>query len=96
MHHLRCMGSKSLYLYGGDDPLCDAAKLDELIASRRHQAGSSQAGSADVAAADVAAVRWQRSQHVAHLLQHPKEYKAALFGFLESIAKAAAATNGGK
>ena len=30
----------------------------------------------------VQALRWERSQHVAHLLKHNKEYTAALFGFL--------------
>jgi hypothetical protein len=67
------LGSKTLYLYSADDPLCDAAKLDALVASRR------QAG------ADVAATRWERSQHVGHLVKHYKEYSSALLGFLQSL-----------
>ena len=67
------LGSRTLYLFSADDPLCDAAKLDALVASRR------QAG------ADVAATRWERSQHVGHLVQHYKEYSAALLGFLHSL-----------
>lgn len=67
------LGPCSLYIYSEDDPLCDAARLDQLIASRRG------------AGADVAALRWQRSQHVAHLLQHYKEYATALFQFLERV-----------
>ncbi|KAL4451872.1 hypothetical protein ABPG75_007534 [Micractinium tetrahymenae] len=72
MRDLR-LGSRSLYIYSEDDPLCDAARLDQLIASRR------------AAGANVSALRWQRSQHVAHLLQHYKEYTAALFGFLRGL-----------
>lgn len=64
---------RSLYLYSADDPLCLVDRLDQLVADRR------QAG------ADVAAVRWEESQHVGHLLKHPKQYKAALFDFLGSL-----------
>ena len=67
------LGSRTLYLYSADDPLCDAAKLDVLVASRR------QAG------ADVAATRWERSQHVGHLVKHYSEYRAALLRFLQSL-----------
>ena len=67
------LGSKTLYLYSADDPLCDATHLDSLVASRR------QAG------ADVAAARWERSQHVGHLVKHYEEYCAALLGFLRSL-----------
>lgn len=75
MRDLR-LGPRALFLYSADDPLCDPAKLEQLIASRRQPSGS---------VADVAAVRWERSQHVAHLLKHYKEYTAALFGFLEGV-----------
>lgn len=77
MQNLR-LGSKSLYLYSVDDPLCDHAKLDELVAARRRQLGASE----------VAAVKWERSQHVAHLRCHMREYTEALFGFLRSITPA--------
>lgn len=72
MQDLR-LGPRSLYVYSEDDPLCDAARLDQLIASKR------------AAGADVAALRWQRSRHVAHLLQHYKEYTAAPSDFLRGV-----------
>lgn len=74
MEQLR-MGRKSLYLYSQDDPLCDPVKLDELVAARRRQLGDAQ----------VAAVKWQRSQHVAHIRHHMREYTGALFGFLQTV-----------
>lgn len=64
----------SLYLYSADDPLCLADKLDELIAARR------------AAGADVEAVRWEASQHVGHLMRHPRRYRQALLGFLAGLA----------
>ena len=67
------LGRRSLYLYSRDDPLCLPDELEQLIAARR------------VAGADVAAVVWERSQHVGHLLQHYREYTAALLSFLASL-----------
>ena len=64
-------GVPSLYLYSADDPLCDVAKLESLLAARK------QAG------ADVRSVRWETSQHVGHLRSHPQEYSEALLQFLE-------------
>lgn len=64
---------RSLYLYIADDPLCLVGRLDQLAADR------CQAG------ADVAAWRWEDSQHVGHLLNHPKQYNAALFDFLGNL-----------
>jgi hypothetical protein len=72
------IGSRSLYLYSDDDPLCDPHKLGELIAARR-------AALADKA---VQAVRWERSRHVAHLRCHMRQYTEALFGFLGAVAAA--------
>lgn len=68
------LGRRSLYLFSDDDPLCLPDKLEQLIAARR------------AAGAEVQEVRWERSQHVGHLLKHYKEYTAALFGFLASLA----------
>lgn len=66
-------GGKELYLYSTDDPLCDPVKLDALIEERRRRGHA------------VSARRWERSQHVGHLLCHPKEYIRLLRGFLDGL-----------
>lgn len=63
----------SLYLYSADDPLCLVDKLDALVAARR------------AAGADVEAVRWEASQHVGHLMRHPRRYRQALLRFLAGL-----------
>ena len=67
------LGRRCLYLYSLDDHLCDAAKLEELIAARR------AAGHA------VSAHRWERSAHVAHYRHHPRQYEALVLGFLQQV-----------
>lgn len=70
------LGGRSLYLYSADDHLCDANKLEELIAARR------AAGHA------VRAHRWERSRHVGHLRHHPEQYRQLVLGFLEELQQA--------
>jgi predicted alpha/beta-fold hydrolase len=74
MKQLRMGGGRCLYLYSADDPLCDGAKLDELVAARQQQCGPA-----------VAAKKWQHSKHVGHLLCHTEEYTHEVLQFLRSI-----------
>jgi bifunctional N-acetylglucosamine-1-phosphate-uridyltransferase/glucosamine-1-phosphate-acetyltransferase GlmU-like protein len=67
-------GGRSLYFYSADDPLCDAAKLDELVAARQQQYG----------VAAVVAKKWQQSKHVGHMLCHTEEYTAEVLRFLRA------------
>ncbi|XP_016045126.2 transmembrane protein 53-B-like [Erinaceus europaeus] len=60
----------TLVFYSHDDPLCDLARLWELLASWQ------QAGTA------VWAQAWETSRHAAHLRLHPKDYRDALLAFL--------------
>ncbi|XP_037368703.1 uncharacterized protein LOC119246446 isoform X1 [Talpa occidentalis] len=60
----------TLVFYSYDDPLCDTAHLQELLASWQ-QAGM-----------PVWAQAWETSRHAAHLRQHPLEYRHALITFL--------------
>ena len=62
-----------LYLYSLDDHLCDAAKLQQLIALKRAQGH------------DVTARCWERSRHCTHLRLHPEEYREALLGWLQRL-----------
>jgi bifunctional N-acetylglucosamine-1-phosphate-uridyltransferase/glucosamine-1-phosphate-acetyltransferase GlmU-like protein len=73
-------GGRSLYLYSADDPLCDAAKLDELVAARQQRYGVA-----------VAAKKWQQSKHVGHLLCHTEEYTAEVLRFLRASSQQDAA-----
>jgi hypothetical protein len=66
-------GRPLLYLYSVDDPLCDAARVDALVAEKRRRGH------------DVRARRWTRSGHVSHLRHHTQEYKAILQHFLASL-----------
>lgn len=79
MRELGGLTCSSLYLYSADDPLCLVDRLDALLAARRADG------------VDVAAVRWETSRHVGHLLCHPREYKAALLGFLQRVSGAGGA-----
>uniref|UniRef100_A0A383WCI3 Transmembrane protein 53 n=1 Tax=Tetradesmus obliquus TaxID=3088 RepID=A0A383WCI3_TETOB len=76
MRQLRMAGGRCLYLYSADDPLCDAAKLDELVAARKQQYGAA-----------VAAKKWQHSKHVGHLLCHADEYTKEVLQFLSSVSQ---------
>eukprot|EP00887_Chlorella_sp_A99_P000179 scaffold13.g179.t1 len=74
------LGRRTLYLYAQDDPLCDAARLERLVAARR------------AAGADVAARSWAHGRHVHLLDDHPEEYRQQLKEFLQSLAAPAAAS----
>lgn len=76
MGDLQQLGQRSLYVYSSDDPLCDAAKVDSLVAARRR------------AGHRVTAKRWAASQHVGHLRCHPEEYRQLLGAFLAEVAGA--------
>lgn len=76
MGDLQQLGQRSLYLYSADDPLCEAGKVDVLVAERR-RAGHS-----------VAAQRWAASQHVGHLRCHPGEYRRLVADFLNEVSAA--------
>ncbi|KAF6260960.1 hypothetical protein COO60DRAFT_1682550 [Scenedesmus sp. NREL 46B-D3] len=80
MRQLGMGGGRCLYLYSADDPLCDAAKLDELVAARQRQYGAA-----------VTAKKWQHSKHVGHLLCHAEEYMAEVLRFLCSSGQQEAA-----
>lgn len=71
-------GRPLLFLYSADDPLCDAAKVDELVAEKRRRGQ------------DVKARKWERSGHVAHLRHHSDEYTDLLLQFLALTAQDAA------
>ena len=66
-------GRPFLFLYSADDPLCDAAKLQGLIETKRAWGQR------------VTAVRWEASEHCGHLVRHRGEYEAALVGFLREL-----------
>ncbi|XP_049631291.1 transmembrane protein 53-A-like isoform X2 [Suncus etruscus] len=67
----------TLIFYSHDDPLCDVARLRELLA------GWQQEGMA------VWTQAWETSRHAAHLRQHPLEYRRALSTFLGRLGLAA-------
>lgn len=71
-----------LFLYSADDPLCDGAKVDELVVAKRRRGQ------------DVHAHRWERSGHVSHLRHHTQEYTALLLHFLASLPAAHGAAAG--
>lgn len=63
----------TLVFYSHDDPLCDVARLRQLMA------GWQQEGMA------VWTQAWETSRHAAHLRQHPLEYRSALAAFLARL-----------
>lgn len=66
-----------LYVYSHDDSLCPFDVLDELVRHRRGMLGHDR----------VWRVTWKSSRHCGHLLQHPKEYQAAVEAFLEACVR---------
>ena len=77
MTRLEHMGDASLYLYSKNDPLCDAEKLDALIAARRAVAGSG----------DVRSHCWTTSSHVGHLRDHNGQYRELVYRFLQDTSR---------
>lgn len=73
-------GRPLLYLHSADDPLCDGAKVAELVEDKQRRGH------------DVRSRCWAQSEHVAHLRHHRAEYTALLLSFLSD---AAAAHEGG-
>ncbi|XP_075772868.1 transmembrane protein 53-B-like [Pelodiscus sinensis] len=67
---LRC---PVLLFHGGEDPLSPPGALQALLAGWRG------------AGLRVQAHSWPDSRHAAHLRQHPREYQAALQGFLNQL-----------
>eukprot|EP00227_Mantoniella_beaufortii_P017671 CAMPEP_0197586068 /NCGR_PEP_ID=MMETSP1326-20131121/8172_1 /TAXON_ID=1155430 /ORGANISM="Genus nov. species nov., Strain RCC2288" /LENGTH=222 /DNA_ID=CAMNT_0043150659 /DNA_START=252 /DNA_END=920 /DNA_ORIENTATION=- len=70
---------RELYLYSDSDPLCEAAKVAELVAERRGMAGRVKG----VARAEVTEVRWATSRHCTHLLDQRDEYMLAWKVFMK-------------
>ena len=70
-----------LFLYADDDELCNAAKLEEVIALRRREADAAGIDGTSV----VRAVKFDvPSGHVTHLRNHRREYIAAVCSFLDA------------
>lgn len=67
----------TLVFYSLDDPLCDNARLQELLATWQ-QLGI-----------PVWVQAWETSRHAAHLRQHPLEYSSTLATFLGRLGLAA-------
>ena len=67
------LGSRCLYLYSADDHLCDADKLDQLIAAR------------EAAGHAVQAHKWEHSRHVVHYKLYARQYKQLVLGFLKGL-----------
>ncbi|XP_031311174.2 transmembrane protein 53-A isoform X2 [Camelus dromedarius] len=65
--------SPTLVFYSHDDPLCDSARLHELLASWQRLG------------MPVWAQAWETSRHAAHLRQHPLEYCHTLTTFLRRL-----------
>lgn len=63
----------SLILFSQDDDLCDAIKLQELIAEKRRRGQR------------VLSVCWEKSEHCAHLKHHNEEYMSVLEEFLKDV-----------
>lgn len=62
-----------LYLFSHTDRLCDAGRLQELMALRRNRG------------AHVTSVSWPDSPHVAHARAYPADYWQAVLGFLQKL-----------
>ncbi|KAM9699012.1 uncharacterized protein ACBT57_024775 [Dama dama] len=69
----------TLVFYSLDDPLCDSARLQELLAAWQRLG------------MPVWVQAWATSRHAAHLRQHPLEYSSTLITFLGRLGLAAPA-----
>ena len=69
----------TLVFYSLDDPLCDSARLQELLAAWQRLG------------MPVWVQAWATSRHAAHLRQHPLEYSSTLVTFLGRLGLAAPA-----
>ncbi|KAF4020282.1 hypothetical protein G4228_011867, partial [Cervus hanglu yarkandensis] len=67
----------TLVFYSLDDPLCDSARLQELLAAWQRLG------------MPVWVQAWATSRHAAHLRQHPLEYSSTLVTFLGRLGLAA-------
>jgi hypothetical protein len=65
---------RQLYLYAENDALIDYPSLNALVEHRQSLLGKSV----------IWKRTWKESQHCAHLLLHPDEYKATIHSFVEA------------